>query len=83
MLDSITPIQPLLIGGNATALTASRALEDRGFMVIPIRPPTVPEGRARLRITLSAMHTEDQVDALLDALSQVCSNLSQQDTVQA
>jgi 8-amino-7-oxononanoate synthase len=72
LLDSNTPIQPLLIGDNAAALAASKALEERGFLITAIRPPTVPEGRARLRITLSALHSDSQVDALLDALGQVC-----------
>jgi 8-amino-7-oxononanoate synthase len=72
LMDSNTPIQPLLIGANQAALAASKALEERGFLVAAIRPPTVPEGRARLRITLSASHREAQVDALLDALGQVC-----------
>jgi len=72
LMDSNTPIQPLLVGGNEAALAASRALEERGFLVAAIRPPTVPEGRARLRVTLCAEHSEAQVDALLEALSQVC-----------
>jgi 8-amino-7-oxononanoate synthase len=69
LLPSDTPIQPLLCGGNARALAMSRALEEAGFWVAAIRPPTVPEGRARLRITLSAAHDETQVDALVDALA--------------
>jgi 8-amino-7-oxononanoate synthase len=72
LMDSSTAIQPILIGDNAAALTASHALEERGFRVAAIRPPTVPEGRSRLRVTLSAAHSEAQVDALLEALSQVC-----------
>ncbi|HET6603741.1 MAG TPA: 8-amino-7-oxononanoate synthase [Xanthomonadaceae bacterium] len=71
LLDSVTPIQPLMIGDNAGALAASQALEQRGFLVTAIRPPTVPDGRARLRITLTAAHSERQVDRLLDALGQV------------
>jgi len=51
---------------------AARALEDSGFLVGPIRPPTVPEGQARLRVTLSALHSEAQVDALIRALARVC-----------
>jgi 8-amino-7-oxononanoate synthase len=72
LMDSNTPIQPLLLGSNEAALAAARALEERGFLVAAIRPPTVPEGRARLRITLCADHGEAQVDRLLEALSAVC-----------
>jgi 8-amino-7-oxononanoate synthase len=72
LMDSSTAIQPILIGDNAAALAASQALEERGFRVAAIRPPTVPEGRARLRVTLSAAHSEAQIDALLDALAKVC-----------
>lgn len=67
-LASATPIQPLVIGGNAEALVAAQALLDRGLWVSAIRAPTVPAGTARLRITLSAAHTHDDVARLLDAL---------------
>jgi 8-amino-7-oxononanoate synthase len=67
--DLAGPIQPVVIGANAKALEASRRLGERGFLVSAIRPPTVPEGTARLRITLSASHTDGQVDGLLDALA--------------
>ncbi|MCD9032456.1 8-amino-7-oxononanoate synthase [Luteimonas sp. Y-2-2-4F] len=69
LLPSDTPIQPLLCGDDATALAWSQALEAAGFWVAAIRPPTVPEGRARLRITLSAAHGDAEVDALVDALA--------------
>jgi 8-amino-7-oxononanoate synthase len=75
LMDSSTAIQPLLIGDNAAALEASQALEQKGFLVAAIRPPTVPEGRARLRVTLSAAHTEAQVDQLLVALGQIFQKL--------
>ena len=68
-MDSDSPIQPLLCGDNATALAMSAALERAGFLVTAIRPPTVPEGKARLRVTLSAAHEPAQVNALLDALA--------------
>lgn len=68
---SKTPIQPLLLGDERTALDCSAALEERGFLVLAIRPPTVPVGSSRLRITLSAAHSESQVDGLLDALAEV------------
>jgi len=67
--ESETPIQPLILGAAQRALDASRRLRDAGILVPAIRPPTVPEGRARLRITFSAVHTEAQVDRLLDALA--------------
>ena len=65
---SESPIQPLVVGEPARALRMSRALEERGFLVGAIRPPTVPEGTSRLRVTLSAAHRDDDVDRLLDAL---------------
>ncbi|WP_415880576.1 8-amino-7-oxononanoate synthase [Methylomonas sp. TEB] len=69
LMDSFTAIQPVLIGESGQALAASQRLLEQGFWVSAIRPPTVPPGSARLRITFSANHTEQQVDALLDALS--------------
>jgi 8-amino-7-oxononanoate synthase len=71
VLPSETPIQPLIIGENAEAMRVSEALGQRGLWVPAIRPPTVPRGSARLRITLTAAHTETDVDALLAALSEV------------
>ena len=68
LMDSKTPIQPVLMQSDAQVLDANQKLLDSGFMVGAIRPPTVPEGSGRLRITLSASHSEQQVDALLDAL---------------
>ena len=68
---SATPIQPLLAGSSARALAWAEALERAGLLVPAIRPPTVPEGTARLRITLSAAHTEADVDRLLAALAEL------------
>ena len=68
LLPSDTPIQPLVVGGDAETLAMARALEEQGFWVAAIRPPTVPDGSARLRITLSALHGGEDVDALLEAL---------------
>ena len=68
LLPSDTPIQPLVCGGEATTLAMAASLEQQGYGVAPIRPPTVPEGQARLRITLSALHTEAELDGLVDAL---------------
>ncbi|MBS98085.1 MAG: 8-amino-7-oxononanoate synthase [Oceanospirillaceae bacterium] len=71
LMNSSTPIQPILVGSADEALRLSEALEDRGIFVGAIRPPTVPAGSARLRVTLSASHTDTQVDRLLDALSAI------------
>ena len=68
LMNSPTAIQPLLIGDNARALALSTRLLAGGFLITAIRPPTVPEGTARLRITLSAAHQSAQIDALMDAL---------------
>lgn len=68
--DSRTPIQPLLLGAETRALAVSAALFQRGYWVAAIRPPTVPAGTARLRITLSAAHTRAQIEGLLDALAE-------------
>jgi 8-amino-7-oxononanoate synthase len=68
LLPSDTAIQPLLCGDDRTATALAAALEARGFWVAAIRPPTVPDGSARLRITLNAGHERPQIDALLSAL---------------
>ena len=70
-LASQTPIQPLVIGSNAEVLAAAQALEERGLWVSAIRVPTVPAGTARLRITLSAAHTADDVTRLRAALQEM------------
>lgn len=70
-LASATPIQPLVIGGNAEVMAAAQALEAQGLWVSAIRAPTVPAGTARLRFTLSAAHTHDDVARLLAALDQL------------
>ncbi len=69
LMASETPIQPIMVGDNWRALALSRALEDRGIWVTAIRPPTVPEGEARLRVTFSAAHSEQDLDRLLAALA--------------
>ena len=71
-----TPIQPLIVGDVGTAVTISDALLARGILVPAIRPPTVPAGTARLRISLSAAHTRDDVDALVAALRDVASRFA-------
>jgi 8-amino-7-oxononanoate synthase len=69
LLPSLTAIQPLLAGDDAAALAWSHALEAHGYWCSAIRPPTVPEGAARLRVTLTAAHTAAQIDGLLTALA--------------
>jgi len=66
--DSVTPIQPILIGSNHEALAASEYLQKQGVLVPAIRPPTVPKGTARLRISLSAVHDEQAIDRLVGLL---------------
>ena len=69
LLPSTTPIQPLVVGDDRDALALAAALEARGYWVAAIRPPTVPDGSARLRVTLSAAHTDADVDGLVGALA--------------
>jgi len=72
-LPSITPIQPMVLGSNAQVLKASAELNEQGIWISAIRAPTVPLNTARLRITLSAAHTTQDVDQLVKALSQTSS----------
>jgi 8-amino-7-oxononanoate synthase len=72
LLASRTPIQPVLVGDSNAALALSARLEDAGFFVPAIRPPTVPDGSARLRVALSALHAESDVERLLDAIAAKC-----------
>lgn len=69
LMDSQSPIQPLLVGDAATAVAMSESLRRRGLLIGAIRPPTVPAQTSRLRITLSAAHSEAQVDRLLEELA--------------
>ena len=71
MMPSDTAIQPILVGGSDKALSYSQQLLSQGILVTAIRPPTVPAGEARLRITLSAAHTTLQVEQLLSALEKL------------
>jgi 8-amino-7-oxononanoate synthase len=75
LMPSTTPIQPLLVGDAALATRWSQALQRQGILVTAIRPPTVPQGSARLRITLSAAHTNPQLDALLAVLEETAEAL--------
>jgi len=71
LMPSDTPIQPLLVGGQHAALALAEGLKQRGILIPAIRPPTVPLGSARLRISLSAAHTLADVDELLTALHEL------------
>ncbi len=71
LMPSDSAIQPLLVGDAGRALELSQQLAELGLWISAIRPPTVPAGSARLRITLTAAHSEMQVDTLLSALSEV------------
>jgi 8-amino-7-oxononanoate synthase len=69
LMPSDTAIQPLVIGSNADALAVMARLDEQGVWAPAIRPPTVPEGTARLRISLSAAHTGEHIDRLIAALA--------------
>jgi len=71
LLPSDTAIQPILVGSTELAVEISQQLEQKGILVSAIRPPTVPEGTARLRVTFSAGHTEADIDSLLIALEAI------------
>lgn len=71
LMDSFSPIQPIVIGDEATTLAIAEQLAARGILIIAIRPPTVAAGSSRLRITFSADHSIAQVDQLLTALAEV------------
>ena len=70
LTSSETPIQPIVLGSADAALQASEALLERGFFVAAIRPPTVPAGTSRLRVTLSASHRDEDVEALVATLAE-------------
>ncbi len=71
LMDSITPIQPLLVGDAQLAMRLSQKLKEQGFFVSAIRPPTVPQGESRLRFTLSAHHETAHIDALLSTVAKL------------
>ena len=71
LMDSATAIQPIIIGGNKATLKLSQALEERGILITAIRPPTVPKGKARLRVTLCADHSEQDIQHLLDTFEAI------------
>jgi 8-amino-7-oxononanoate synthase len=67
-VSSLTPIQPVILGSNANALAVARLLDEAGYWIPAIRPPTVPAGSSRLRITFSANHTLDDLRELIHTL---------------
>ncbi|VXD03222.1 8-amino-7-oxononanoate synthase [Pseudomonas sp. 9AZ] len=83
LMDSATPIQPILIGDSGRALQLSQMLRERGLLVTAIRPPTVPAGSARLRVTLSAAHSLEQLELLLEALAECWPLLTSEAAVHA
>ncbi|MCL6271203.1 8-amino-7-oxononanoate synthase [Sansalvadorimonas sp. 2012CJ34-2] len=76
LMESNTPIQPILVGTAENALAMSAALAEEGILVTAIRPPTVPNGMSRLRVTFSASHTTEHVNRLLSALEKVSKNIN-------
>jgi 8-amino-7-oxononanoate synthase len=74
LLDSFSPIQPIIIGDETRALAIAEQLAQRGILIIAIRPPTVAPGSSRLRVTFSAEHTLAHVDQLLNALNDILGN---------
>ncbi|MDX1492407.1 MAG: 8-amino-7-oxononanoate synthase [Pseudohongiellaceae bacterium] len=72
LTDSVSPIQAIILGSSERALAVSEGLRQRGLFVTAIRPPTVPVGTARLRVTFSASHTDEHLHKLLRVLEEVC-----------
>ncbi|HEX2180105.1 MAG TPA: 8-amino-7-oxononanoate synthase [Actinomycetota bacterium] len=73
---SVSQIQPVMFGGAAEVVDLGRRLEKRGVLAVPIRPPTVPQGGARLRFSICASHTEQDIDLALSSLDQVARELT-------
>ena len=76
VMTTNTPIQPIVIGDSERCVRISEALHRNGILITAIRPPTVPKGTARLRMTLCAEHTEAQVDQLLEQLAALCAEFT-------
>lgn len=75
LTDSETAIQPVIIGDNQQSLNVSHKLKQQGLWVTAIRPPTVPKGTARLRITLNALHTPQQIETLVKAIAEALAHV--------
>mgnify|MGYP000548388711 FL=1 len=73
---SLGVIIPVIIGSDEETLVVAHDLEEKGFLVGAIRPPTVPEGSGRLRVTLSSVHTEKQIEGLAKVIIQSVANIS-------
>ncbi|MET4692758.1 8-amino-7-oxononanoate synthase [Endozoicomonas lisbonensis] len=78
LMDSASPIQPIMVGSASNAMALSDSLAQQGILVTAIRPPTVPGGTSRLRITFSAAHSKEHVDQLLTALERTVSPLQEE-----
>ncbi len=78
LVDSPTPIQPILVGSSERAVHLSALLRERGILVSAIRPPTVPAGSARLRVTFSAAHSDAQAERLLDILAECWNRMAEE-----
>lgn len=75
--DAVSPIVPIVIGASEKALAASQTLEDEGYLVTAIRPPTVAQGTARLRITFTAAHPDEEIEKLADIVrDRICAGQS-------
>ena len=68
MRESPAPFLPVVLGSEARALEVAAALWEAGFLVPAIRPPTVPKGTSRLRVSVTALHAEEHIDSLVEAL---------------
>jgi 8-amino-7-oxononanoate synthase len=70
-----SPIIPIILGNEKSAVDAADSLSDMGLLVMAVRPPTVPKGSSRLRITLSSQHTDQEIERLLEGLGRLAQSL--------
>lgn len=71
ILQSIHPIVPIVLGDERRTVEMARQMNERGFFVVGFSYPVVPKGQARVRVQISAAHTREQIDAVLDAFAEV------------